>query len=205
VTPALTLAAALENALNLYIKQDPDALRKLAALTGKVIALSVTGTGLTFYFLADDAGLRVLGHYEGSVDTHLSGTPLGCARLAFDKRGAALFEGAVAIDGDTDTGQAFQDLLGGVDWDWEEQLSRLTGDVVAHQAGRFAGRARQFIHDSRETLAGDAGEYLQEEARLLPGQTELGYFLGDVDRLRDDVERLQARVERLLRRVATPS
>jgi ubiquinone biosynthesis protein UbiJ len=196
---APTLAAALESALAVYLRQDPDNARRTAALQGKVIALSLTGTGLTLYFLPDAEGVQVLSEYEGNVDTHLTGTPPGFVRLALDRREDALFQGAVKIDGDTAIGQQFQDLLAGTDWDWEEQLSHVTGDVIAHQAGRLATQVGRLLRDTRETLADDCSEYLQEESRLLPTRIEVRYFLDDVDRLRDAAERLQARVERLQR------
>jgi len=204
-TPASTLAAALESALNRYLMQDPDALQRATEVQGRTIAVSLLGTGLTLYFLPDLEGVQVLSHYEGDVDTRLSGTVLGFARLALDSREDALFQGAVKIEGDTDTGQAFQDLLASVDWDWEEQLSRVTGDVIAHQAGKLAGQAQRLAGESRDTLARDCSEYLQEEARLLPTQIEVDYFLGDVDRLRDDVERLEARIKRLLQAADQPT
>ena len=43
MTPATTLAAALETALDTYLKQDPQALRRCTALEGKVIGLDITG------------------------------------------------------------------------------------------------------------------------------------------------------------------
>ena len=196
---APTLAAALESALGVYLRQDPGNAQRAAALQGRVIALSLTGTGLTLYFLPDASGVQVLSRYEGNVDTHLTGTPLGFARLALDRREDALFQGAVKIDGDTSIGQQFQDLLAGTDWDWEEQLSHVTGDVIAHQAGRLAAQVGRLLHDTRDTLADDCSEYLQEESRLLPTRIEVRYFLDNVDNLRDATERLQARVERLQR------
>jgi ubiquinone biosynthesis protein UbiJ len=205
VTRAPTFAAALESALNAYLAQLPDRGPRTTALQGKVIALSITGTGLTWFFLPVADRVQVLSHYEGDVDTHLRGTPLGFARLALTNREDALFQGAVSIEGDTDIGQQFQDMLAGVDWDWEERLSRVTGDVIAHQAGTLGRRLKQYLDDNRETLVRDCGEYLQEEARLLPTRVELDYFLGDVDRIRDDVSRLEARVERLLRLTGKPS
>ena len=197
MTVASTFAAALESALGLYLGQNPDAARRCAQLEGKVIALNITGTGLTMYFLPAADGIQVLGRYQGDVDTRLTGSPLGLARLALGRREDALFQGAVKLDGDTETGQLFQELLSGADWDWEEQLSRVTGDVLAYRAGRLVRRAGQFLEQTRETLLQDAGEYLQEESRLLPTRTEVDYFLADVDRLRDDVERLGARIQRL--------
>jgi ubiquinone biosynthesis protein UbiJ len=205
VTSLPTLAAALESALNVYLKQVPNVEQRTAALQGKVIALSVTGTNLTLYFLPAADGVQILGHYEGDIDTHLSGSPLGFARLVLGRREDALFQGAVRIEGDTDIGQQFQELLAGADWDWEEHLSRISGDVIAHQAGTLVRQARRFLDDSRTTLVQDCSEYLQEEARLLPTRIEVEYFFGDVDRMRDAVSRMEARVERLLRAADKPS
>ncbi|MEN8800751.1 MAG: SCP2 sterol-binding domain-containing protein [Thiogranum sp.] len=198
MTPATTLAAALETALDLYLKQDPQARQGCAALEGKIIGLDITGLGLSLYFLPGSHGIQVSSHYEGDVDTQLTGSPLGFARLALGSREDTLFKGAVEIKGDTETGQQFQDLLANTDWDWEEQLSHITGDVIARQIGNVARLSGKFINDSRNTLEQDVSEYLQEEARLLPTGSEVGNFLEDVDQLRADVDRLDARIARLL-------
>jgi len=198
MTPATTLAAALETALDLYLKQDPQARRGCAALEGKIIRLDIIGLGLSLYFLPGSNGIQVSSHYEGEADTLLTGSPLGFARLALGSREDTLFEGAVEIKGDTETGQQFQDLLANTDWDWEEQLSHITGDVIARQIGNVARLSGKFISDSRNTLEQDVSEYLQEEARLLPTRSEVSNFLEDVDQLRSDVDRLNARIGRLL-------
>jgi ubiquinone biosynthesis protein UbiJ len=203
MSPAL--AAALETALDILIREDPAALRRCAALEGKVVALEVVGLGLGFYFLPGPDGVQVLGHYEGEPDTRLRGSPLALARMTLGARENALFEGLVEIQGDTDTGQQFQEMLAAADWDWEEQLSRLTGDAVAHQAGNLARRAGRALGAGRDTLMADLSEYLQEEARLLACRSEVEHYLAGVDRLRSDTDRLSARVERLLRTVAPES
>ncbi len=198
-TPAL-LSAALESALELYLKQDPDALQHCAALQDKVIAVNLAGTELTLYFLPDAQGVKVLSYYEGKPDTLLRGTPAGFARLATESREDALFHGAIEIIGDTETGQQFQDLLAGVDWDWEEQLSKFTGDALAHQLGELVRKGSRWLGESTGTLQQDISEYLQEEARLLPTRAEIDEFLDEVDRLRADADRLAARVDRLVKR-----
>ena len=201
MTTASTLAAALESALDLYLKQDPSALKRCSTLAGKCIAITLSGTGITLYFLPDGDGVQVLGQYEGDVDTLLTGSPLGFARLGLDSREDALFQGAVQIEGDTGIGEQFQDIFVGGDWDWEEQLSKFTGDIIAHQAGKLVHHTRRFFKDSSNTFADNSSEYLQEEARLLPARVEISYFLEDVDKLRADVDRLNARIERLLNSV----
>ncbi len=195
-TPAL-LSAALESALDLYLRQDPEALERCAALQDKVIAVRLAGTDIALHFLPDARGVKVVSHYEGEADTLLTGTPAGFARLALSSREDALFHGAVEISGDTETGQRFQDILAGVDWDWEEQLSRLTGDLVAHQTGELVRGGQKWLADAGARLQADLSEYLQEEARLLPTRYELDEFLDGVDRLRGDTDRLAARVQRL--------
>ncbi len=103
----------------------------------------------------------------------------------------ALFSGQVEIEGDTALAQRFGDFMAGLEIDWEEQLSRLTGDYVAHAVGTRLRAAGRWGQGSLATLGQDLKEYLQEEGRLLPTRYELDQFLAAVDRLRD------ARVERL--------
>jgi ubiquinone biosynthesis protein UbiJ len=203
MNPATSLAAALERALELYLKQDPQAIQQCSAMEGKIIGLEIKGLGLSLYFLPGSDGIQVASHYEGDVDTLLSGSPLGFARLALGSREDALFQGAVEIRGDTETGEQFQDLLANADWDWEEQLSHLTGDVIARQIGNLARVSGRFISDSRHTLEQDVAEYLQEEARWLPTRSEVDYFFSRVDQLRSDVDRLDARIQRLFKNMET--
>lgn len=199
MTPASTLAATLETALDALLSQDPASAARCKALAGKCIAVTLTGTGVTLYFLPDSQGIQVLSEYEGDVDTRLTGSPLGFARLGLDNSEDALFQGAVQLEGDTGAGQQFQDILTGVDIDWEEQLSHVTGDVIAHQAGRLARHAAAYFKDAANSAADNSSEYLQEEAQLLPARVEIDYFLDDVDTLRSDLDRLSERVARLQR------
>ena len=194
---ATALAGGVETLLNAWLRQDPEILERFGALQGQVLALDIEGTGLSLYFVPKPGGVQVLGHFEGEPDTRISGTPPALARLAAAREPGALFASGVRIEGDTALAQDFQDLLAGVDIDWEEQLSRLTGDVLAHQAGRAARAARGWLAQGADSLRRDLGEYLQEELRLLPTRVEVRNFLDDVDRLRDDLERLEARVRRL--------
>ena len=191
--------ATLEQALNRYLALDPEAPAKLARLHGRIVALHLRGLELTLYLVADDAGrLQVLGGIEGEPDCTLSGSPLDLLRSGDQTTGARqLFAGRLGIRGDTELGQRFGQILGGLDIDWEEQLSHLTGDVLAHQAGRLARGTAGYVRDGVDTLQANLGEYLTEELRLLPAPGEVEAFHADVDTLRDDLERLQARVARL--------
>jgi ubiquinone biosynthesis protein UbiJ len=191
--------AGLEAALNGYLGLDPVARERLAALHGRAVGMEVLGLGLTLYFIADQAGiLQVYGRHEGEPDCWLRGAPLDLLRAGDRTAGAdQLFGRRVVIEGDSALAQRFGAILAGVDIDWEEHLSRIVGDVAAHEVGQAARAAQDFGTRTGRTAERNLREYLQEEARLLPTRYEVKELLDAVDVLRDDVERLAARVDRL--------
>jgi ubiquinone biosynthesis protein UbiJ len=195
----------LEAALNHYLALEPEARGRLAELHGRVVALEILGLGLTLYLVPAPNGIQVLDRVEGEPDAILTGTPLGLARLGASRdKAGELFSGQVRVRGDTELGQGFSELLGAVEVDWEELLARLTGDVAAHQIGRGLRTLGRRARETRRTLEQDLTEYLQEEARLLPGLAEIEAFQEEVDVLREDTDRLEARVQRLERLVHDP-
>jgi ubiquinone biosynthesis protein UbiJ len=192
--------AALEAALNRYIALDPEGAARLAQLQGRLICIELKGFGTRLYLIPAVDRLQVFGAYEGEPDCLLRGTPLALARMGLaERKEDQLFGGAVEVEGDTRLAQEFGAFIAGLEVDWEEQLSRLLGDSVAHQVGEGLRSMGQWGRRSADTLTQDLKEYLQEEARLLPTDYEVHAFLDRVDTLRDDVERLAARVERLAR------
>ena len=192
------LTAAVETALNRYLSMDAEAAARLAHLSGKVLEVELSGMDLHFYLLPTASGIQVLGSYEGTPDARLRGAPFSLARLALSEQGrSTLFSGAVELEGDTELSQQLQNILNAVDIDWEEQLSRLTGDVVAHQVGNAARTAQHWAGQARESLALDVTDYLHEESQQVPVRGEVERFVSDVDTLRADIERLAARIKRL--------
>jgi ubiquinone biosynthesis protein UbiJ len=190
--------ATFTSAFNRYLQLDPEASARMAALQGHCIALEFRGLDLALYVIPGPDGVRLLQHSDSEPDTVLSGTPLGMARLGLGRNTEqTLFSGAVAISGDVETGQAFKAILDSMEIDWEEQLSRLTGDVIAHQLGNATRHARRFLAHARSTLEQDTGEYLQEELRVLPSRIETENFMTDTSRLAMDTDRLAARIKRL--------
>ena len=193
-----SLLAGLEAALNRYLRLDPDAMVRMAALQQRCIAIELSPWQLTLYVVPAANGVQLRSQVESGPDTVLRGTPLGLAQLGLGSQsGKTLFSGSVTIEGDVETGQAFKAILDEMDIDWEEQLSRLTGDVVAHQLGNTARRATSALRHGRRTLEKDLGEFLQEELQVLPTRIETENFSADVARLGMDTDRLAARIRRL--------
>lgn len=190
--------AGLETAFNRYLELDEHAHQAMAKLHGRIIAIEILGLGSTLYLVPGPQRVQILEAYEGAPDCCISGTPLALARMRDSHASNQLFSGAVEISGDTELAHQLSKILSGMEIDWEEQLSRFTGDLIAHRLGNLLRRARAWGVESSTTLGLDIQEYLQEELRLLPGRSEIEEFLNAVDTLRDDAERLQARLDQLL-------
>ncbi len=196
------IAAVLETAINQVLQLDPDTIEQMQHLQGKVIAVELQGLNVTLYLIPREKGLNVFGHFEGEPDTVLRGTPIAMAKMGLAKNaGDVLFEGDVEISGDVELGQQFREILDGLDIDWEEHLSHITGDIVAHKMGNLVRGVLGWGKRTSEILGQDAAEYLQEESRELPNRREVDGFLKSIDILRSDVDRMDMRVSRLTERL----
>ena len=189
----------IQYAINGLLDLDERARARLATLHGRCIALELTGIGVTLHFVpGHDGRLQVLGEVEHEPDCRLSGSPVDLLRASDRESGSAqLFAGRVRIDGDAGVAQRFSEALGELDVDWEEQLSRLVGDVAAHAIGRRARAAGREAARVGRASSANLADYLTEEARLLPHRLEVEAWMDDVDRLRDDVDRVAARLDLL--------
>ena len=189
---------ALETALNQYLELDTEMSSQLAGLHGSSIGFDLSGTGIKIFFIPDQLGrVQVFGQIEGEPDCLVTGSPLALMRSSGEDNADQVFSGDVQIQGNSSLAQEFTRILKQVDVDWEEQLSHITGDIIAHQVGNAFRNTASWLNRNNQSAAMNLQEYLQEEARLLPSVFELENFYHDVDQLRDDTERLAARLSRL--------
>jgi ubiquinone biosynthesis protein UbiJ len=192
------LAGILESTINRYLSLDPDVEFFLQPLVGKVIAVNVTPFGWSLYLCPCNEGIQILESYSGEPDTTISGSLFALGFMGVSNNPMReVFSGQVHIAGNVHTGRAFQQLFEKLDIDLEEQLSRLTGDVIAHQIGRLARGIDRWGRGTLDNLRMDVAEYLHDESRDLPAAPELEIFFRSIDTLRNDFDRLQTRVEHL--------
>ncbi len=191
------LIGVIEDAANRMVRLDPESLQRLGALSGRVIKLEFLDLGVSVYLFPSESGVHARTDYTGAADVVARGRLPGFLSLGLGSETRAFFSGGIEVSGDVDVGQQFQKILKQLDIDWEEQISRMLGDPLAHQLGNAARAARAFAAESGALIGRDLAEYLQCEARELPQRQEVETFLGAVDVLRADVDRLEQRIVRL--------
>ena len=162
----------------------------MAVEVREITRLLVESTGSTLRITRGDAG----------ADAEIVGGPFGLLALSGDSPEAVLQRGDVEIRGDAELAQKFRELALLLRPDLEDALSDLTGDVPAHQVGRFARMALGWTRKAAATTAENFAEYLGHERQDLVPKNEGEPFLKGVDALREDVDRLEARIALLSQR-----
>jgi len=183
-----------EEMLNRRISGSSRARAMLAALPGRSLELRFSATPLRIRLAESSGTLTLRAAGEETADAVIEGTPLSFLRLATGDAARSIRAGGMDVRGDAEVAEGFRRLLEVVRPDFEEELSRFTGDAAAHYLAGFARDAAAFGRRAGDTLARNTAEYLTEESRDLPVRVEVEEFLEDVDRLRESVDRLESRV-----------
>lgn len=200
MTPA-PLAAALEVALNRYLRLEPEAEAAVAQLAGKRIAVQLTPLGWHLLIEMLGSGVRIgVDETEPAPDVTLVGSPVELlARGAEMARGEPFSAKGLQVRGDAETLRRFAAALNLVGADVEEWLAPWLGDVLAHRAAGLMRSAFRWGRQTFNTLALNTTEYLQEETGDLPRRVDVEEWQDGVDLLRDAVDRFEARLQRLER------
>jgi len=187
----------LETIVNRYLALDPEGVNNLAALKGKVICVDVLGLNKQYYIFPEDERVVIQPSCDTELDTTIRGLPSALLKLSMLADSAPLMlSGEIEITGDVRTGRAFKKCLSNLDIDWEEQLSKVVGDIPANLAFNAINKISSWTKRAASSLKEDVSEYIQEESRDVVTGAELDSFNAKVDKLRDDVERLAAVIKK---------
>ena len=180
-------------ALNHVLSQHAFATERLRAFAGRSVEvrcppapdlrLRITGAGLVERSAGDAASALV-------VKLNLGALPL----LAMGDERA---RGQIGIEGQADLAAAVDELFRKLRWDFEEDLSQILGDVVAHRLAAGGRELAAWQSDALRRLAENFAEYWAEERPLLVRPADAGKLYRDSRALQDEVARLEGRVTRL--------
>lgn len=182
------LVIAMNSSINRYLALDNEVALKLERLYGKLIGVKLDVVGIDFFVLFHRNRIEVLEEFAGDADVIIRGTPLSLLALANGR--SELSSSGVVVTGDILLAENFSRLLKQVDIDWEEHLSGITGDAVAHQMGNFARGIADFFKRTQSRMEDNTADYLRDESMYLPHDWEVEEFCNEVDDLRDRVEAL---------------
>ncbi len=199
-----SLLLAAEVGGNRLLALDDESLQNCSKLQGNCIEIDITDIDLKLYCHPGSWGLRLSANAPArEVDASISGRLMALLNLAAeDDKISTSIQERVSFHGDVALAQKMQNLLAGLDIDWEEALAQRCGDVAAVQIHQRARRFGDWLRQSAESLMQSSSEYLREEARLSPTQVEFDRFQSQLTGLKHDVARTEVRLQRLLDRIS---
>ncbi|MCB5186815.1 hypothetical protein LG200_02215 [Methylobacillus caricis] len=186
------LKQVLTRLLNHLLAQNSWAPALLQPFGGKNVRFVMPPISATVAVL-EDGGLAIAGETAITDATITIPLPVALRILAGDETAAA----QASIEGDTELATALSRVLQGISWEYEEDLSRIVGDVPAYEIAKLGRQAVQQVRKNSISVAGMFAEYWQEELPLIAKKRHVERFLQDVDILREDAERLEKRIQKL--------
>lgn len=180
----------LQAICNKFLALDPEIHLSTVDLQGKHIAIICNDYNLpAAYACFDGAQILFSSSKPEHVDVSIQGNVKDFVHFALFKDPKVL-----QIDGDAMVAGMLHKLYQRLDIDWEEELSKHTGDVIAYNVLSCFSKVKKYTQNSLQALGAMTTEYLQEEAEALVTQHEIDQFMHEVDALRLRVDRLVARI-----------
>ncbi len=186
----------LAGILNRNVAQSERASTLAQQLDNRAMSLVFDGTPVTLVFRVAGGRIALDTTAAGEPDATLTGSPLALLSLVGPGAEERFRGSSIRIAGDAEVAQRFRDLLQQAQPDFEEELSRVIGDVAAHQVANIARGLLDWGRKAADSLSTNVAEYLQEEGRDVPSRVEVEEFLESVDQLREATDRLEARMSR---------
>ncbi len=174
------------------IAQNTWACSLLQPFAGKSVRITIAPVSSALVIL-EDGSLAMAGE-TNIPDASINIAPSLLLRLLAKDEAAKL---QIEISGDTHLATALAKVFSHLRWDYEDDLSKLVGDVPANKIGSFARGSVQTIKDTGLNIASMLSEYWQEEKPMLAKKRHVEQFNSEVDRLRSDVERFEKRLQKL--------
>ncbi len=197
--------------LNHLLSRQPALAAKLAAHAGKVaaidaglmqLALRIGADGLLQDATADaapgtaapvnaDAASSDSAKPSAPANVTIRINPADLPQIMADMSRAFAY---VNISGDAEFAKTISDVANGLQWEAEEDLAPLVGDIAAVRLARAGREAVDVMKTGSRKLVENIAEYLLEENPTLLYRSAGEAFASDVAVLRDDVERLAKRI-----------
>ena len=197
----MIIAALLESseqAINPLLKTDAVTCQRLESLTGNVIGFEITDLSISLFVLPIQGGVQLQHQFPDTPDVTLKGDSITFMKLlSSSDKSEHFFGNGITVEGNAGLANQLQAMLADLEIDWEALLSKVIGNLPAHQIMSLTRGQLNYAKQVNTNLPQNISEYIQEEIRVLPPRAEAEAFMDGVDKLRERTDRLAAHVAAL--------
>ena len=190
----------LFSAISEAADSNPGVRKILEELDGRTIQFKFTDFNQSFSLRIEGDAAFQCDVPDGEADLAIEGTLSAIAKAVLsENRNPSRIEG-IEFYGDMKLAQRLYQMFENIEFDWEEELAKRTGDVPARHIGNLLRWGNENLIGNQSTLATRIRTSLTEEKQMLPNRNRVEKFADNVDTLQADLDRLDQRIERLKRR-----
>ena len=182
---------AVLSALNHLIASEPAARNQLAPHAGKTLKIALGDLPLPAFMLSVGSDGLLSAAEQPSATLALTLEPARAAQLIAQGRSPV---GAAVITGDAEFAAAVAWLAGNLRWEFEEDLSKLTGDAIAHNAAKTLRLLSSTLQDSAIKTEAMIKRGLADDSSPLITHSQFSNLSTESRELRDGVARLEQRL-----------
>lgn len=164
----------------------------LLPFSGKSVQFNV-GLISTSLVILENGSLAMAGE-TNIADATVTISPSLLIRLMAKDEAAKM---QINVEGDSHLASELAKVFTHMRWDYEDDLSKLIGDIPANKVGNFAREAAHSMKETSINLANMLSEYWQEENPIIAKKCQVEEFNSQVDILRADVARFEKKLKQL--------
>ena len=187
------MAQVALSAINHVLQQQPASRERMRAHAGRcirIIAKHPLGSLESDALIGADGLLVAMS--RGTPDVVLRLSPRIDTMLRFLDAGSSSLRSDLAIEGDAALAATVGEVADSLEWDFEEDLSRVVGDPVAHRVGLAVRGLRERFGGLRERSQEAVHRAAASRGGPLVSGADLAGLAGEIGRMADRVTRLEA-------------
>jgi ubiquinone biosynthesis protein UbiJ len=182
--------------INKILGFDRDENRQMLELNGRLIQVILNKVDLKFHFLISNNRLTI-GH--GQVldpDVTVTGSPADFLDLFKSRfRTKSIAADTVQISGDLGVAKQVEDLIKEIEFDGEELLSKIVGDIPSHMIFHRLSIVKSDVLRAISKVETDLIDYIQYEKDLVPSSENFSDFATQVSSLSERLEFVKTQVK----------
>ena len=191
-----SLNTLIVSSFNRYLDCDPERAQALENINDKILSITIKEANFTLIMQVQNARF-----FEADLSQQIDASIIVSMHVLFGKMGGQdqnqlLKDGIIEIQGDSHVASVFNKVMNEIEIDWQDVISKYTGDIVAHQITTGAKSVASVLRRLGDNLRLDVRDYLQDDLQIAVTESEVEHFVEQVDDLRARTDRLEARLNK---------
>jgi len=186
------------SSFNRYLDCDPERAQALESINNKILSIIIKEPNLTFSMQVENMRFIEADPSQQSDAAIIVSMHVLSEKMVGRDQNQLLKDGTLEIQGDSHVASVFNKVLNEIEIDWQDVISKYTGDVLAHQIATGAKSMASVVRRLGENLRLDVRDYLQDDLQIAVTKCEVEHFIENVDDLRARTDRLEARLNQYI-------